>query len=132
VGVTPTGAESRPYIAAIRSIEVPPGTAQQARLRRPGATAQDFMRSKPRLRILAVGINLKSGIRAEVGCGPFPNIADHLTAAKGTVAGRRGFDTPGPHCPPAQVRVLRFSWLIPQRKVPFPRRQFRAGLQSFG
>src|SRR5690349_6288671 len=33
----PAGAESCPYVAAIRSIEVPPGIAQQTRLRRPGA-----------------------------------------------------------------------------------------------
>src|SRR5262249_52425813 len=100
------GSESGPYITAVRSVEVPPGIAQQPWLRRPGTAPQYFVCSKPRLRVLAVGIDLKSGIRAEVRCSPFPNVADHLPASKSAVAGRERSDIQGAHCPPSQVGML--------------------------
>ena len=86
------GAKSCPHIAAIRRIKVSPGVADEARRGRPAAATQHLMGAEPGLRVFFVRIRGKPWIWREIVSSPFPDIANHLSTAKGTVAGAMGAD----------------------------------------
>src|SRR3990167_5760410 len=82
------GAKARPHVPTVRSVEVAPGVADQARTGRSAAASQDLVRAEPGLGILLVGIGDEAWIGLKVARGPLPYIADHLAAAEGAVPGR--------------------------------------------
>src|SRR6266516_2364 len=81
------GPEASPDVPPLRPVEVAPGAADEARARGPAPAPQHLVRVKPRLGILFVRIHDKARVRREVAARPFPDIADHLPAARGAVAG---------------------------------------------
>src|SRR5207248_10439732 len=91
-----TGTQAGPDIAPVRSIEIPPGVAQKPGLRGPAAAAQDLVGPEPRLGIFFVRIGDKTGIRQKIVGRPFPDIADHLPAAEGTVSRGQSSHVNGP------------------------------------
>src|SRR5262249_46883896 len=86
------GAEAGEDVAAVGREEVAIGRARDAGARCPAAAAQDLARSEPGLRVVLVGIGGEAGERQEIRRRPFPDIADHLAAAEGAVAGRQRGD----------------------------------------
>src|SRR6516165_6459594 len=128
----PAGAESCPNVAPIRSVEVPPSSAKQARLRRPGATAQHLVSAEPGLRVFAVRIDLESRVWLEVAGGPLPDVADHMAAAEGAVAFRKCADIYGAHRAPAQISPLQSQRVIAPGKAAFHSPGFLAQIPRHG
>src|SRR5215472_17224130 len=122
----PAGAESCPHVAAIRCVEVPPGISEQARLRWPGAAAQDLVSAKPGLRVLPILIDLESRVWPEIACSPLPDVADHLAAPEGAVAFRKCANIHCAHRSPAQVGTLQPARVIEPRKAALHSREFLA------
>src|SRR6476620_8210248 len=82
------GPEPGKDVVPIGRKEIPIPGPGNACARRPAPTAQYLSSSKPRLRIVFIGVGAKSGKRREVGGRPLPNISDHLPATECTVAAR--------------------------------------------
>jgi hypothetical protein len=60
----------------------------QVRTSYPTTAAQDFVIPKPGLGIFFIWASDKAGVWLEIASGPFPYVADHLPAAKGTITAR--------------------------------------------
>src|SRR5437868_1209747 len=61
------------------------------------------MRAEPRLRVLFVRIGHETRIGQEVTAGPLPDIAEHLSAAEGTIPIGEGCDIDAAERPAVQV-----------------------------
>src|SRR4030042_5874125 len=91
------GAEAGEDVVAVGRVEIAEGVAEQAGPRGPAASPQHFLLAERGGRGLRVGVELQSRVGLQGVGGPFPNVAEHLPAAEGAVAGRGG---PGIHAAP--------------------------------
>src|SRR5262249_56085371 len=99
------GAKAGEDVAPLAHVEVSPRAADEPRAGRPASTAQHLLLAEIWLRVLLVGIALEGGVGLKRVRDPLPDIADHLPAARGTVALGQRPHVPGPpppttHAPP--------------------------------
>ena len=73
--------------AAVGGVKIAPGIAQKARAGGKTATAQHLVVIEPGLRVLFIGSGSKARIWTKAGCGPLPDISDHLPATEHAFAG---------------------------------------------
>ncbi len=99
-----TCSEPGPYVATVRLVEIPPRVPQKPSPRRPGASAEHFVRVEPRLRVFFIRIDDEARVRTEARARPFPDVADHLPASPGALAHLARIDRHAAHSVPLEIR----------------------------
>src|SRR3990172_4014608 len=82
------GAKAGEDIVPVRRVEIAEGIEEQTTAGGPAASPQHFLLAERGGRVLRVGVELESRVGLKGVGGPFPDIAEHLPAAEGAVAGR--------------------------------------------
>src|SRR5262249_43378701 len=86
------GTKSRDHVVALGREEVAVARTREPCTGGETSPAQHLARVEPRLRIILVWIRGEARERHEIRGRPFPDIADHLPASEGAVAGSAGSD----------------------------------------